>query len=84
MKNAVLKNFAIFTEKHLCWSLFLIMLQDFMPTTLSKRDSNIGFSYEYCEIFKNTYFEKHLPMTASIDHKNFYRATESFIEMKYK
>ena len=23
----VLKNFAIFTEKHLCWSLFLIKLQ---------------------------------------------------------
>ena len=27
IKKAVLKNFAIFTEKHLCWSLFLIKLQ---------------------------------------------------------
>ena len=27
-KKAVLKNFAIFTGKHLCWSLFLINLQD--------------------------------------------------------
>ena len=26
-KTDVLKNFAIFTEKHLCWSLFLIKLQ---------------------------------------------------------
>ena len=26
-KKAVLKNFAIFTWKHLCWSLFLIKLQ---------------------------------------------------------
>ena len=26
-KKAVLKNFAIFTKKHLCWSLFLIKLQ---------------------------------------------------------
>ena len=26
MKKAVLKNFAIFTVKHLCWSLFLIKL----------------------------------------------------------
>ena len=34
-KNAVLKNFAIFTRKHLC------------------------------EIFKNTYFEKHLRTAAS-------------------
>ena len=27
-KTGVLKNFAIFTGKHLCWSLFLIKLQD--------------------------------------------------------
>ena len=27
MKKAVLKNFAIFTGKQLCWSLFLIKLQ---------------------------------------------------------
>ena len=26
-KKGVLKNFAIFTGKHLCWSLFLIKLQ---------------------------------------------------------
>ena len=28
-KNAVLKNLAEFTEKHLCWSLFLLTLQVF-------------------------------------------------------
>ena len=42
-----LKNFAIFSGKHLCWSLFLIKL----------------FSWEYCEIFKNTFLKnisKHL------------------------
>ena len=27
------------------------------------------FSCEYCEIFKNTYFEKHLQTTASVDSK---------------
>ena len=27
IKNHVLRNFAIFTGKHLCWSLFLIKLQ---------------------------------------------------------
>ena len=32
-KIGVLKNFAIFTEKHLCWSLFLIMLQTIWPVT---------------------------------------------------
>ena len=33
---------------------------------LSKRGSNIGvFLTEYCETFKNTYFEKHLLTAAS-------------------
>ena len=31
IKKAVLKNFAIFTGKHLCWSLFLVKLQAFRP-----------------------------------------------------
>ena len=48
------KYFAIFTSKHLCWRLFLI-----------KRDSNTGISCEYCEIFKNIYFEEHLRTAAS-------------------
>ena len=30
-KKAVLKHFAIFTGKHLCWSPFLIKLQAFSP-----------------------------------------------------
>ena len=39
-KKGVVKNFANFTGKHLCWSLFLITLQVFRPTTLLKRYSN--------------------------------------------
>ena len=39
-KKAILKNFVIFTGKHLCWSLFLIKFQTFRPD--SKRDSNTG------------------------------------------
>ena len=41
-KIAILKNFVIFTGKHLCWSLFLIKLQTFRLVTLSKRDSYTG------------------------------------------
>ena len=41
-KIAGLKNFAIFTGKHLCWSLFLIKLQAFRPPTSLKGDSNKG------------------------------------------
>ena len=41
-KKAVLKYFAIFTGKHLRWSLFLIKLQTLRLAALLKRDSNIG------------------------------------------
>ena len=67
IKKAVLKNFAIFTGIHLCWSLFLIKLQAFRPATLLKRDSTQVFFFEYCEIFKNTCFEKYLRMIASVN-----------------
>ena len=42
------------------------------------------FPVNNLEIFKNTYFEKHLPTTASVNCKNFYRDAESQIEMKHK
>ena len=50
-KIGVLKNFPIFARKHLRWIIFLIN-----PPQV--------FSCEYCKMFKNTYFEKHLQMTA--------------------
>ena len=36
-KKAILKNFSIFTRKHLCCSLFLIKLQAFRAATLLKK-----------------------------------------------
>ena len=39
-KKGVLKNFRNLTEKNLCWSLFLLTLQDFRPAILLKRYSN--------------------------------------------
>ena len=44
---------------------FLIKLQTFRPAILLKRNSNTDVSYEYCKIFKNTYFEEHLRTPAS-------------------
>ena len=41
-KVGALKNFAIFTEKHLCWILCLIKLQAFRPAILLKRNSYLG------------------------------------------
>ena len=48
-KIVLLKNFPIFTGKHLCWSLFLIKLKMWRPVTLLKRDSIKVFSREFCE-----------------------------------
>ena len=50
-KEAVLKKFAIFTGKQICWSLFLIKLQVFRPATLLKRDSNAGVFLCILQIF---------------------------------
>ena len=63
VKKGVLKSLAKFTGKHLCWSLFLIKLQQIKSATL------LMFSCEICEIFKNTYFGKHLPTDASINER---------------
>ena len=54
----VLKNFAIFTEKHLCWSLFLINLL----ATLLKRDSNAGryFPVNVAQFLRTAFFMEHL------------------------
>ena len=65
IKNTVLKNFAILTGKHLCWSLFLTRLQAWKSATLLKRDSNTGVSCKFGEIIKDTCSEEHLQTTAS-------------------
>ena len=64
-KKAVLKNFAIFTGKQLCWSLFLIKLQAFRLATLLKRDSNTGVFL--CILRSFIYVEKYL-RTAAPDY----------------
>ena len=44
VEKVVLKNFALFTRKHLCWNHFLIRLSAFRPATLWKRDSNLNIT----------------------------------------
>ena len=76
-KIDVLKNFANFTGKHLCWSLFSIQLQALRPASLLKRDFNMFdsnvmtymFSCEICEIFKIIFFYRTPPVAASIYYK---------------
>ena len=40
LKNGDFRNFASFTGKHLCWSLFLTDLQNFRHAALLNRDFN--------------------------------------------
>ena len=55
-------NFAVFTRKHLCWSLFLIKLQVWrQPSLLKRRPQHRCFSVNIsCENFKNTFFIEHI------------------------
>ena len=64
VRNIVLKNFTKFIGKYLRWSLFLIRFRP-APATLIKRDSSRSVLCEFCETFKNNFFHKTPPMTAS-------------------
>ena len=60
MKKGVLKNFAKFTEKHLCQRLFFNKDAGLSPDNLAET-----FSCKFRKIFKNTFFTEHLWTTAS-------------------
>ena len=55
-KKGVLRNFAKFTEKHLCQGLFLPEACNF----IKKETRAQTFSCEFWEISENTFFTKHL------------------------
>ena len=57
-KKSVLRNFTKSSGNHLCKSLF------FNKKDLKKTLAQV-FSYEFCEIFKNTFFTEHFWTTAS-------------------
>ena len=64
VKKYVLKNFAKFTGKYLCWSLFLMKFQALRSGTLLKYDSNTVFLCKFDKIFQNTYFVEYLQTAA--------------------
>ena len=59
-KYNVLKNLAIFTEKHLCWSLSFNENVGLQSCNFIKKDSKTGVFCKYCKILKNTCLEKHV------------------------
>ena len=64
VRKYILGNFAKFTGKHLCHSVFLIKLQASKLSTFLKT-LGTGVSCQFCEISKNTFFTEHLA-TASV------------------
>ena len=66
-KKGVLKNFTIFTGKHLCQSLF------FKKETLAH-----VFSCEFCEIFKNSFLYRTPLVTAS--KRTYFHASVQYLQ----
>ena len=64
MKKGVLRNFAKFTGKHLCQSLFFNKFA--VLCNVTKKETLVQvFSCEFCEISKNAFFTERLWTTAS-------------------
>ena len=71
----VFKKFTIFTEKHLCWSLFFnksaVPKSAAFSNFIKKMTPTQAFFCEYCEIFKDIVFTEHsLPVAASAPVKS--------------
>ena len=64
VKKGVLRNFAIFTGKHLRQSLFFNKVK--ACNFIKKETVAQVFSCEFCEISKSTYFTVHVWMTAPV------------------
>ena len=60
-----IKDFTKFAGKHLWWSLLLWIAASWRREACLKRVFPKVLPYEFCKIFKNTYFEKHLQQPKS-------------------
>ena len=66
-KKGVLENFAKFTGKNTCVRVsFLIKLQASGLQLIKKETLVQVFTCGFCEIFKNAYFYRTLPVAASV------------------
>ena len=59
MKKDVLRNFAKFTGKHLCRSLFFNKVAGQACNFIKKEALAQAFSCEFWETFKSTFFTEH-------------------------
>ena len=63
----------MFTGKHLCWNLFKDAGLGLGLQLYQKDTTTQAFSCEYSKTFKNTYFEEHLRMAASMQSTTYLR-----------
>ena len=72
-KKGVVRNFTKFIGKHLCLSLFFNKVAGLRPATFIKKETMAQvFSYEFCEISKNTFFHRTPLVAASMTSKTFF------------
>ena len=64
-RKGVLRNFAKFTGKHLCQSLFFNKVAGGACNFIKKETLAQVFSCEFCKIFKNTFSYRTPPVAAS-------------------
>ena len=64
-KKGVPRNFAKFTGKHMCQSLFFNKVGGLRLATSLKRDLAQVFSCEFCEVSKNTFSHRTPPSATS-------------------
>ena len=82
MKKGVPRNFAKFAGKLLCQSPFFNKVADLRPATLLKKDTLAQmFSYEFCEIWKNSIFHRTPPVVASAVLSANYRFLFSYMKI---
>ena len=75
-KTGVFKNFAIFTGKKLCWSLFFIKFQDWRLTFLfKKRLQRRCFSVDIASFLRTAFFFEDLLI---VPLRNFYLMTDNW------
>ena len=81
-KEDVLKKVTKFTGMHLCWSPFLIKLQDLRPVTLLKRDSSeVYFFRQFCIFSRINFFTKQL-LLISLDYNFVSNSNSTFLPRK--
>ena len=66
-KKGVFRNFAKFNEKHLCQSLFFNKVAGLSCNFIKKEILVQVFSCEFCEISKNTFFDR-TPLVAASEY----------------